>query len=239
MAELARPTRVANLSQQVADEFARRIVSGDWPVGAKIPSEPELMAALGVSRSTVREAVRSLVHARMLAPRPGDGTYVLSSSTLEFPLLDRVANARPREAMELRAMLEQRAARLAAHRCTELQAKGLRGVLAEIEHAAEHAQTFQEFATASMALFAALSEIADNSMLAEVYQLTLKALGGEPPALEWNRAIGERCLAHMTAIVDAVTTGDPDLAERAVRSAEQEMLFHLGGSLESLDHPAL
>lgn len=52
------------------------IGSGEWPVGFRVPPEPELVRALGVSRNTVREAVRALVHVGMLDPRPGDGTYV-------------------------------------------------------------------------------------------------------------------------------------------------------------------
>lgn len=58
------------------------IGSGGWPLGEKIPAEPELMAALGVSRNTVREAARALVHAGLLDARPGDGTYVTATDGL-------------------------------------------------------------------------------------------------------------------------------------------------------------
>ncbi|WP_067819531.1 FadR/GntR family transcriptional regulator [Nocardia inohanensis] len=239
MAELAKPKRVANLSQQVADEFAARIAAGDWPVGTKIPSEPELMAALGVSRSTIREAVRSLVHTRMLEPRPGDGTYVRSASNLEFPLLERVAGARPREAMELRAMLEQRAARLAAVRRTPDDADDLRAVLARIEHAVEHAATLADFTAVAAELFTALARIADNPLLTEVYQLMLNAPGAELPPAEWHRQTGIRWHAKLSEIAEAVIAGDPARAEDAVRRAEQHALADLLDMFPDLDRPEL
>src|SRR5262249_50494448 len=79
-------TARSTLSRQVIDEFERLISSGEWPLGEKIPAEPELMAALGVSRNTVREAVRALVHTGLLDARPGDGTYVTATDGLEAAL---------------------------------------------------------------------------------------------------------------------------------------------------------
>ena len=90
---------------------------GEWPVGSRIPTEPQLVEALGVGRNTVREAVRALVHAGVLECRQGSGTYVI---------VDRRAGrgggppARPphrrAEAVEVRRAFEVEAARLAALR---------------------------------------------------------------------------------------------------------------------------
>ncbi|MGO1341619.1 MAG: FadR/GntR family transcriptional regulator, partial [Cellulosimicrobium funkei] len=44
----------------------QRVERGEWPVGTRIPPEPELVAELGVGRNTVREAVRALEHAGIL-----------------------------------------------------------------------------------------------------------------------------------------------------------------------------
>ncbi|MCW3156400.1 FadR/GntR family transcriptional regulator [Micropruina sonneratiae] len=64
---------------QVGSERARRtlaflrqkITSGEWPINSKIPTEPELMRLLGVGKTTVREAVRSLASLGILEPLPG------------------------------------------------------------------------------------------------------------------------------------------------------------------------
>lgn len=71
---------------QVGSERARRtltflrqkITSGEWPINSKIPTEPELMRLLGVGKTTVREAARSLASLGILEPLPGIGTFVRS-----------------------------------------------------------------------------------------------------------------------------------------------------------------
>src|SRR4029453_9889360 len=68
----------APMSAQAIGEPRDLIVRGALEPGSKLPPEPELAAILGCSRSTVREAVRSLVIARVLDVRRGDGTYVTS-----------------------------------------------------------------------------------------------------------------------------------------------------------------
>src|ERR1700753_4221676 len=92
------------------------ITSGEWPVGFRVPPEPELVRALGVSRNTVREAVRALVHAGLLDPRPGDGTYVRADTGRDAGLVRAAQRGGAIGALEVRSMLERDAARLAAQR---------------------------------------------------------------------------------------------------------------------------
>ena len=74
----SRPTLV----RQVIDQLREQVASGAWPVGGRIPTEPQLVEALGVGRNTVREAVRALVHAGVLECRQGSGTYVISDDEM-------------------------------------------------------------------------------------------------------------------------------------------------------------
>ena len=62
---------VQTRSEQVADQLRDRIAAGEFPVGSLIPTEKDLAEETGVSRNSVREAVRALVHAGMLASRAG------------------------------------------------------------------------------------------------------------------------------------------------------------------------
>ena len=75
-------TRRTGLVDQVIEQMRKAISSGEWPVGQRIPAEPELVSALGVGRNTVREAVRALAHAGLLEVRQGDGTFVRATSEL-------------------------------------------------------------------------------------------------------------------------------------------------------------
>jgi len=64
------------LSNTVSEALERRILSGEWVAGQRVPSEPELSQQLGVSRSVIRDAVRSLAARGLLDVRQGSGTTV-------------------------------------------------------------------------------------------------------------------------------------------------------------------
>lgn len=67
-----------SLTDKAIDRIRDLIQSGALPPGAKLPPEQQLAAELGLSRNLMREAVKSLVVARVLEIRRGDGTYVTS-----------------------------------------------------------------------------------------------------------------------------------------------------------------
>lgn len=63
------PVRHTPLVTQVSEQFRELIASGEWAIGRKIPGELELAELLGVSRGTVREALRGLTITGLLEPR--------------------------------------------------------------------------------------------------------------------------------------------------------------------------
>lgn len=74
------------LADRVRDELMRKIQDGSFTTGEKLPAEPELSDAHGVSRATIREAVRGLVEAGYLSRVHGSGTYVAFRPTLRHTL---------------------------------------------------------------------------------------------------------------------------------------------------------
>src|ERR1700759_1625593 len=74
-----RTARRVGVIDEVLAQMEDLVASGEWPVGSRIPPEPELVGHLGVGRNSVREAVRALSHAGVLEARQGDGTYVRSA----------------------------------------------------------------------------------------------------------------------------------------------------------------
>src|SRR5919198_5010069 len=64
------------LVELVAAQLREQVASGAWPVGSRLPTEAELGRQLQVGRSTLREAVRVLVHVGLLETRQGAGTFV-------------------------------------------------------------------------------------------------------------------------------------------------------------------
>jgi GntR family transcriptional regulator len=71
----------------VADKLRRQIASGKLPPGAQLTAERELCAEFGVSRITIRHAVRLLAEEGLLQRRHGSGTYVKPNPTQRIPLM--------------------------------------------------------------------------------------------------------------------------------------------------------
>ncbi|MFD5751600.1 FadR/GntR family transcriptional regulator [Streptomyces sp. NPDC127033] len=164
---LTSPRRSA-LSDQVIAELRNQITSGAWPVGSRIPTEPELVEQLGVARNTVREAVRALAHNGLLDIRQGSGTYVVATSELAGVMHRRFADADPLHVAELRSTLESSAARLAARRRTERDLRQLDTLLARREEAWA-AGDAERFVAADATLHLAVVAASHNEVLTALY----------------------------------------------------------------------
>jgi DNA-binding FadR family transcriptional regulator len=164
---LTTPRRSA-LADQVISQLRQQITSGEWPVGSRIPTEPELVDQLGVARNTVREAIRALAHNGLLDIRQGSGTYVAATSELAGVMHRRFAEAAPDDVAELRSALEAAAARLAARRRTERDLRQLDALLARRE-AAWSSGEVERFVTADAAFHLAVVRASHNEVLTAVY----------------------------------------------------------------------
>src|SRR2546428_548497 len=80
----ARAGRIVRVTDEAIERIRQIIMSGEWGPGTRLPRESDLAARLGLSRNSLREAVRALSLLRVLEVRQGDGTYV---SSLEPDLL--------------------------------------------------------------------------------------------------------------------------------------------------------
>ncbi|MDQ0707415.1 DNA-binding FadR family transcriptional regulator [Arthrobacter woluwensis] len=174
MTSLRPATRNIPLSVQIGDQLRENITNGTWPVGTKVPGEFELMKTFETSRNTVRESLRALVHLGLLESRPGDGTYVRSTSELGAVLARRVKDDGSDEVLEVRAGLEIQASRLAATRVTDDQLHLISGHL----HDRENAGDAQERLLADIRFHRAIVEASGNPLMAELHY------GLEPAILE-------------------------------------------------------
>ncbi|MGP3972017.1 FadR/GntR family transcriptional regulator [Streptomyces sp. 6N223] len=164
---LTSPRRSA-LADQVIAQLREQIASGEWPVGSRIPTEPELVERLGVARNTVREAIRALAHNGLLDIRQGSGTYVAATSELAGVMHRRFADASPDSVAELRSALEAAGARLAARRRTERDLAQLDALLGRRE-AAWATGEIERFVAADAAFHLAVVRASHNEVLAAVY----------------------------------------------------------------------
>lgn len=164
------PIRRRGLSEEVVDQLRAHVFSGQWPVGEQIPTEPALMAAFGVARGTIREALRALQYSGLLEVRRGDGTYVRASS--EIPAALERTPAALADILEARAAIEPHLARLAAQRATE---SDMSAIEAALNHRAA-ATDPQSWIEADIATHTAIAAAAHNPVLFEIYTALLPRL---------------------------------------------------------------
>lgn len=211
-----RATRIA----QVTEDLRRRIADGEWAVGERIPTEPELAELLGASRNTLREAVGALVHVRVLERRQGSGTYVLAVAEHEVALGDHFAAAARRDLIELREALDVTAASLAATRRDDEDIAMLRQTLAhrnELWARPDGPGAEADAAVeADTQLHRAIVVASHNELYLDFYDLLLPIL---------RRTIAEHRVGEEdsfeqehTALVDAVVAGDADRAALAAQA---------------------
>ncbi|WP_329278753.1 FadR/GntR family transcriptional regulator [Streptomyces sp. NBC_01451] len=211
MPPLSHPRRSA-LSEQVIAALRNQITSGEWPVGSRVPTEPELVAQLGVARNTVREAVRALAHNGLLDIRQGSGTYVVATSELAGVMHRRFADADPRHIAELRSTLESGAAELAALRRTERDLKQLDALLGRREEAWESGDA-EAFVTADASLHMAVVAASHNDVMTAMYADLGEVLR------DWLRddvggKLTPQSYVDHAPLVDAIRAGDAVAAAR-------------------------
>ncbi|WP_425497313.1 FadR/GntR family transcriptional regulator [Paenibacillus phyllosphaerae] len=165
---LLHKTSRLSLADQASMQIEQLIESGTWPVGMKIPSEPELMEELQVSRNTLREAIRALTHTGLLKTRQGDGTYVCSSSALGPVLQKKVQRTDALQTLEVRHALEREGAILAAARRTEQDLEEMRQCLASCKLAV-HNGDYAAYAASDMAFHRSIIAASHNPLLMELY----------------------------------------------------------------------
>ena len=134
------------LTDQAIAKIKDLIVTGEFSAGSRLPKEQELAQRLGLSRNSLREAVRALTLVGVLEPRVGDGTYVTS---LEPELLltgmgfigDLLTGPTLLELHQVRRILEPVATGIAATRLTDADFAALQQCLDDMD-VAETTQSF-------------------------------------------------------------------------------------------------
>lgn len=194
------------------------ILSGALRPGDRLPAERELSEALGVSRPTIRESIRSLVAMNILESRHGSGTYVASLDTEELlePLQFVIALAGRAldELFEARLLLEPSLAALAAERATEEEIAALRACARE---GAEHRDDHERLLALDLRLHRRIADAARNRLLLTFFN-SLTGLGVESRAVTVELpGVAEHTGEDHARIVDAIAAHDPEAARCAMR----------------------
>ncbi|BBI35716.1 FadR/GntR family transcriptional regulator [Cohnella abietis] len=157
------------LVDDVVVQLQKTISSGELQNGDKIPTEPELMQQFGVGRSTIREAVRVLVHAGLLEKKQGFGTFLSANSVIQEPLENRLRRAEIVEVYEVRKMLELEISRLAAQRRDDQDLEQMRQHLDQRNEALSKGDT-SGYLNADIEFHLSIAVASKNNVVVDLYR---------------------------------------------------------------------
>lgn len=213
------PVRRTKIYEEVAARIRLLISEGRLEPGEKLPPERELAAALGVSRTSVRDAIRTLEATGLLEPRQGHGTVVreLSAAGLVAPIAaalgvgpDLVADV-----MSLRRMIEPTLARQAARSATPDEVRRLEEILA-----GQAGSVVAGSVEAGRAFHGLIARAARNQVASLVVDLLLHLLRDQRERASGTRERPQQTLRGHRLIMEAIRRQDGGAAELA-------MLAHL------------
>jgi GntR family transcriptional regulator, transcriptional repressor for pyruvate dehydrogenase complex len=206
-----------SVTTEAIEKVKQMILSGELHPGAKLPRENELAERLGVSRSSLREAVRALAALNVIETRQGDGTYV-TSLTPEVLLevigfgIDLLEDPSLLDVFQVRRFLETAATAAAAGTITDDELAALRDCTARMDRAEsveELVQVDEEFhhivasATRNSVLVVLTDNLSSRTVRARLWRGVV------------DRGVVERTKQWHHAILEGLEARDPELARAA------------------------
>ena len=205
--------RVA-VTDEAIEKIKEMIVRGELSPGSRLPPEKDLAERLGLSRSSMREAVKALEVIRVLDVRRGDGTYVTSlEPKLLLEAISFVVDLHDDDSLleifAVRRLLESHATGLAAQRADE---DDLAALEAEISAAAAESD-IESLVEHDMRFHSAIARLAGNAYLESLLEsLTSQTVRARVWRGLTQAGAVERTLAEHRAILDAIADHDMELA---------------------------
>jgi GntR family transcriptional regulator, transcriptional repressor for pyruvate dehydrogenase complex len=220
----------ANLWSTAVEQIRGLVDSGRLAPGDRLPGERDLCLQLGISRVSLREAIRVLESAGYLAVKPGRGTFVLAppAPAAADPLAAwlREHDDLVRQLFELRLLVEPGVAALAAERHDGGTLAALAATIDELAAAAA-ADDLPRAIAADAGFHRALAGATGNAMVGELVPRMMQAIGEERRASLAVPGQLDRAVAGHRAILAAVRAHDGPAAEDAMRRHLRDALHYI------------
>ncbi len=216
--------RPRTLARAIVDALGERIRDGRLAPGDKLPTEAEVMAEFGVSRTVVREALSQLQAGGLVETRHGVGTFVVGAGDASAFRIEPQQLATLRDViavLELRIGVETEAAGLAAQRRSEANLAAMRAALQAFAAAVEEGR---DAVAADFQLHSEIARATQNEHFAGLLatlgaqiipRARLEASGVIDPE---RQAYLRRVNAEHESIVDAIAAQDAEAARAAMRT---------------------
>lgn len=230
-----RPVREGNAFEEAVQRILQAIKLGAVTAGERLPAERDLAKRLGISRVTLREALRALIDAGYVESRRGRSggtfvTYTPDDDTADAPTTVHALDLRERldDAFMLRRAIEPSVAELAAERPLDDAVRTY--LVSRLNEVPKHGSR-EAHRLADARLHLAIAEVTDSaSLIAAVadVQMSLGELLAAIPVLAVNI---EHSHGQHTAVVDAILAGDPEAAREHMRAHVEATAALLHGFL--------
>lgn len=158
------------LTDEIIEQLKNKIFSGAFKVGDRLPPEPQLMEEFSVGRSTLREAIKVLVHAGILEVKQGRGTRIVSLDWASEASFDQqLKQADTKDIYEARAMLDQEVVKLAIRRRTQEDLLHIKSWLDKRYQALQNGN-YATYVEADIEFHLAIAKASHNKVLLDLYQ---------------------------------------------------------------------
>ena len=216
------------LAESIADRILQMITEERrFGAGDKLPNENDLSQELGVSRATLREAVRILSTGGVLEIRRGCGTYVLDqTSSADYGALQRAAQATAniRDLFEMRLIFEPESAYFAAKRATDEELSEIlrygEAVEAKILSGEDRTQEEQRF-------HESIAKATHNEFMTHLLPIIFEAIRSGVILLQKNQALSQKNMSDDRMIMEF-------LEQRNAEGARTAMKLHILHALQEL-----
>ena len=212
--------RTSRLYEQIVQQIEESVLTGTLKPGDQLPAERELAQRLGVSRTAVREAVKTLREKGLVEAYSGKGTFITDGTTQaarqSFDLMVKVGQQEGSPHLaELRLILEPGIAALAAARVQESEIVSMREAVAVMDRAQRDPEAYIE---ADLDFHLALAEAAANPLILSLIDSIVGLLREQRIKIFNVEGGPQRGQIHHKRILEAVEKHDPDMARSAMRS---------------------
>lgn len=216
--------KTERLSHEVADHIVMLIQEGQLKSGDQLPSEQELTQLFGLSRPTIREAIRSLVSRNVLNVVHGRGTFVadnpgISSDPLGLDFLSK--DTLYESLIEARLAIEPGVARLAAEKAEKDDLVRIETHLLDMEHTVHEHKVSMSIELEFHRSIAAASK---NDLIMRIIPIIMDSIIRTYRDAQRTSQDHAVALEEHRAVFDAIDRRDPAAAEEAMRTHLQRSL---------------
>jgi DNA-binding FadR family transcriptional regulator len=225
---LFKPVKKTKVYEEIVSKVKLMIRQGKLKIGDQLPAERELSEVFKVSRSSVREALRTLESQGFLESRQGNGTYIARQPVelLITPLAGAIFTEKDVqiELFEMRRLIEPQLAYLAAERATPEEISRMEKLLVKQEEQLAEGDTATEV---DKSFHRTLAEATKNSILIRIIEPLMDSISSSRDRYLQVEGRPHKSFTRHKQLLMAIKAGDSELAAQVMREHIEDVEISL------------